>query len=125
MPLLSIVFGVLLDLLGIYGFVSTGGTHYTALIPSIFGTLLVLAGVLALALPKARKHFMHVAAMVGLIGAVGGLGKGLPELGAVIAHTADRPNAVILQIIMGVLSLVFVALCVRSFILARKAQAKS
>jgi len=124
MPLLSIVFGVLLILLGVYGFVSTGSSHPTALIPAIFGTLLLLPGVLSLALPKARKHFMHVAATVGLLGALGGLGMGLPKLGGVIADTADRPQAVILQIIMGLLSLVFVALCVRSFILARKAQAK-
>jgi len=124
MPLLSIVFGILLDLLGIYGFVSSGGASYTALIPSFFGTLLVVAGVLALAFPPARKHFMHLAATVGLLGAFGGLGMGLPKLGALIAGTAARPQAVTLQIIMGLLSLVFVALCVRSFILARKAQGR-
>lgn len=125
MPLLSIVFGVLLISLGVYGYVSTGSHSVTALIPAAFGALLLLAGALALALPKARKHFMHVAATVGLLGTFGGLGMGLPKLGAVIAGTAARPQAVTLQIIMGLLSLVFVALCVRSFILARKAQAKS
>ncbi|HEY5792401.1 MAG TPA: hypothetical protein VIS74_03825 [Chthoniobacterales bacterium] len=122
MPLLSIVFGALLDLLGAYGFVSTGGTHYTSLIPSAFGTLLILCGLLALALPSARKHFMHAAATVGLLGTLGGLGMGLPKLSALLAGAAARPSAVVLQILMGVISLVFVALCVRSFILARRAK---
>jgi len=120
MPLLAIIFGIALDLLGTIGFFATGAQHYTALIPSAFGTLLFLCGVIAWLLPDWRKHVMHVAATVGLLGALGGLGMGLPKLAAVLDGTAARPFAVWLQIAMGALSLVFVLLCVKSFIDARR-----
>lgn len=125
MPLLAILFGLLLDILGLVSYFTSHGASVTALIPSFFGTALVTVGVLALAFPKARKHFMHLAATVGLVGALGGLGMGLPKLGTLLEGTAARPQAVIAQLVLGALCLIFVALCVRSFILARKAQAKS
>lgn len=94
----------------------------TALIPLAFGTPILVCGALALAKPGLRKHVMHVAAMFGLLGTLGGLGMGLPKLGAVLAGTAPRPVATALQIVMGVLSLIFLALCVKSFIDARRAR---
>lgn len=121
MPLLSIVFGILLGALGAYAFLSTGGTHYTALIPAGFGAILLICGVIAKVAPGARKHVMHVAALVGLIGVLGGLGRSIPKL----ISTGEWTTALTMQFTMGVLSLIFVALCVRSFIAARKAMAKS
>ena len=121
MPTLAILFGIILDALGFYAFFGTGGTHLTALIPSLIGTLMLVCGVLALARPDARKHFMHVAATLGLIGTLGGLGRGLPKL----LSTGEWSPAVTASILMGFVSLLFVALCVRSFILARKAMAKA
>ncbi|MDX2080259.1 MAG: hypothetical protein SFU53_05695 [Terrimicrobiaceae bacterium] len=125
MPKLAIVFGVLLDLLGTAAFLATGASHFTALIPVFFGTPLIICGILALSQPGIRKHVMHVAALFGLLGTLGGLGMGLPKLGALLAGTAERPLAIQLQIAMGVLSLVFVILCVKSFIDARRAAAKT
>lgn len=121
MPNLAIIFGILLDALGITAFVSTGSTQVTALIPAFIGTPILLCGFLAKAQPGIRKHVMHVAAVFGLLGTLGGLGMGLPKLGALLAGTAERPTAVSLQIAMGAISLVFLALCVRSFIVARRA----
>lgn len=122
MPLLAIIFGILLDLLGTAAFIATGSTHFTALIPLIIGTPILLAGILSRVIPAGRKHFMHVAALFGLLGTLGGLGMGLPKLGALIEGTAARPVAVGLQIAMGALSLIFVILCVQSFIAARRAR---
>ena len=122
MPKLAIVFGLLLDLLGVIAFVATGSSHVTALIPSFIGTPILAFGVLSLAMPHLRKHFMHGAALFGLIGTLGGLGMGLPKLGALIEGTAERPFAVGLQIAMGILSAIFLALCVKSFIDARRAR---
>jgi hypothetical protein len=62
---------------------------------------------------------MHVAALVGLLGTLGGLGMGLPKISGLIAGTLERPTAVIMQIAMGVVCLVFLALCVKSFVDAR------
>lgn len=121
MPKLAIIFGLILNVLGVAAFIATGATHLTALIPSFFGTVIFLCGILAHTQPGLRKHAMHVAAMFGLFGTLGGLGMGLPKLGTLLAGTAQRPIAVVMQISMGFIALVFVALCVKSFIDARRA----
>ena len=122
MPKLAIIFGLILDILGVASFVATGAAHFTALIPSVFGTIIFLCGILAHVRPDLRKHAMHVAAVFGLLGTLGGLGMGLPKIGAVMAGTAQRPVAVAMQISMGLIALVFLALCVKSFIDARRAK---
>ena len=81
-----------------------------------------LHSVLSRPLPErwesARKHAMHAAVAVGLIGALAALGRGVP---AALAGDAARP-AVLSQLAMGVLLLIYVALGVQSFIAARKAR---
>jgi hypothetical protein len=61
---------------------------------------------------------MHAAVAVGLLGALASLGRAIP---AVIAGNAGRP-AVISQLVMAVVLLIYVALGVQSFIAARKAR---
>ena len=122
MPTLAIVFGILLDILGSATFVASGASAPTALIPSAFGTVILVCGFLAKFKPEIRKHVMHVAAVFGLVGTLGGLGMGLPKLGAVLNHTAARPLAVCSQLAMGTLCLIFLILCVKSFIDARRAR---
>jgi len=122
MPLLAIIFGLLLDALGVVGFVASGATHLTALIPAIFGTFIFVSGLIAYLKPNLRKHAMHVAALFGLLGTLGGLGMGLPKLFKFMDGTATRSEfAIFVQVGMGVICLVFVVLCVKSFIAARRA----
>lgn len=64
-------------------------------------------------------HLMHLAALCGLLGALGGLGMAVPKL---IRGDLERPLAIASQVSMGVVCLIFVILCVRSFIQARKAR---
>lgn len=122
MPIFAILFGLALEALGIFGFGMSAHHSVTALIPSIFGSLLLVLGVVGLLWPHARKHVMHVAALIGLVGTVGGLGRGLPKLGALFQGTAELPLAVFSQVTMGVLCLGFLVLCVKSFIDARRAR---
>ena len=111
----TIVFGILLTLLGVAGYTLTQ-TSMTALIPAIFGLLLVVLGFLARS-ESIRKHAMHAAAAVALIGCVGAL---IPLLRT---PSGVRPAlAVFSQVAMVVLTALFVALCVRSFIAARRAR---
>ena len=115
----AMLFGGLLIALGLAGYVGTGMESPTALIPAAFGLLLTIAGWIARDESR-RKHAMHGAAMVGLLGFLGSASAllELPDLlggGQVV-----RPAAVISRSIMAVLSLVFVVLCVRSFIAARR-----
>jgi hypothetical protein len=114
----SIVCGVLLAVLGLVFYGVTGFAHPTALIPVPFGVLLVLLGFVALK-ENLRKHAMHLAAVVGVLGFLGGAIMGLLGLPALLAGTHPRPLAVVEQLLMALICLVFVGLCVRSFVVAR------
>ena len=104
--------------LGIASYALTGRASVTALIPAFFGAVLVICALVARQ-ESARKHAMHAAVAVGLIGALAALGRGLP---AALNGDAARP-AVMSQLVMGVLLLIYVALGERSFIEARRARA--
>ncbi|HEY8900250.1 MAG TPA: hypothetical protein VIM61_07550 [Chthoniobacterales bacterium] len=118
MPALSIIFGFVLSALGGAFFIATGSIHKTALIPTYLGIVIFLCGAAAIAVPKLRMHVMHVAALLGLIGTAGGLGMSLKSFPKLMAGNPPQ----IEQLAMGVISLVFVALCVKSFIDARRAR---
>ncbi len=122
MPTLAIVFGLILDAMGVGAYLASGAKSVTALIPAFFGTPILVCGLLAKFLPGIRMHVMHVAALFGLLGTLGGLSMGLPKVGALIAGTLERPMAVSMQLALGTVSLVFLALCVKSFIDARRAR---
>ncbi|HEX4156782.1 MAG TPA: hypothetical protein VHY48_14340 [Acidobacteriaceae bacterium] len=125
MAKLAIVFGVLLIVLGVAGFVMTGSVHPTALIPAWFGLGLVICGGLASTEDARRRMlWMHIAVTIGLIGFVfpGAMAirEGIVAHGVPAAHTAAV--AFKHQVVMSILCLIFVALCVRSFIAARRAR---
>ena len=112
----TIVFGLLLTLLGIAGYVLTGATSVTALIPAFFGLVLLLLGFLART-ESIRKHAMHAAAVIALVGLAGAL---FSLFRTPIAGRSAM--AVFSQAAMVVLTAVFIVLCVRSFIAARRAR---
>jgi fucose 4-O-acetylase-like acetyltransferase len=121
MAKMTISFGVVLIVLGVWGFVATGSTHPTALIPTWTGLALAISGALARTEDaKRRMLWMHVAVTVGLLGFLGAGSRAIIEWvktnGAPLAH----PVAVVDQAAMAVICLVFVLLCVRSFIVARR-----
>jgi uncharacterized protein involved in response to NO len=125
---ISIGFGIVLILLGVGAYFGTGQTSVTALIPSAFGAALLLLGLVALK-EHLRKHAMHLAAMVGLIGAVGGAGMAVPKLPTLLreghvlrADGSDATVAIMVQLALAVICLVFVGLCVNSFVQARRRQ---
>lgn len=120
MPATTIALGVALIVLGLAGYFLTGAVSLTALIPSAFGLLLVLAGLLARD-ERRRMHAMHGAVVVALLGFLGSI-RGLLQIGDVVDGTAARPAAIVSQSIMAVLTLAYIVLAVRSFVLARKAR---
>jgi hypothetical protein len=121
MPAITIIFGAIFIALGIAGFVLTGSEHVTALIPAFFGGAYCICGLAAMK-PSLLKHAMHGAAMLGVLGFFGTV-PGVIKLLKWAGGTApERPAAVVSQSFMCALSVVFVALCVRSFIAARKAR---
>ena len=118
MPNTTRLFGLILIVLGVASYQLTGRTSLTAMIPAFFGVVLVVCAFVARSSESARKHAMHAAVAVGLLGALAALARGVP---AALGGDAARP-AVLSQLAMGVLLLIYVALGVQSFIAARKAR---
>ena len=123
MAKIAIGFGVVLILLGAWGFFGTGSAHPTALIPAYFGLALVVCGVLANSPDEKRRMlWMHIAVTVGLVGFLAAGGRAVMAM--VKAHPSPMPHekavAVGDQAAMAVVCLVFVGMCVRSFIAVRR-----
>jgi hypothetical protein len=120
---LTLIFGVLLIALGVTGFVLTGSEHPTALIPAVFGLLLCLFGALARTEDsKKRMLWMHIAVTVGLLGFIGSAVMIVKAFAWAHGEPLARPIAVEAQAAMCLLCAIFVGLCVRSFIAARRAR---
>ncbi len=111
-------FGVLLTVVGIMGYLWTRGAH-----PIGFGILLIVCGVLADSESKRRRMiFMHIAVFIGLMGFL------VP--GSMAARTLLRahrlgtpiswPTLQRFQEVIAVLCLIYVLICVGSFIAARR-----
>ena len=120
MPAVTLAFAALLVVLGVGSYVGTGMSSATALIPAGFGVVLGVLGLLARK-ESIRKHVMHVAAMVALLGFLGAA-RGFAQLPALLSGgDVERPVAVWAQVAMAVLCLTLEILYVRSFIAARRA----
>ncbi len=122
MPFIAIIAGSLLSLIGLAGFVVSGMTHVTALIPFFLGTLLELAGLLAHLRPGLRKHAMHGAATIALLGLLGSAGGVVKLANWALGTAPERPLAVAAQAGTAVVCVVFLVLAIRSFIAARRAR---
>lgn len=123
MAKLTIVFGALLILLGLFGYMATGREHPTALIPLFFGV--VLAGLGAGANTedvKRRMLMMHIAVTVALLGFLGTISGVIDFIRMEGGKHFAYPAAPESKAAMCVVCLVFVLLCVRSFIAARRAR---
>jgi hypothetical protein len=148
MPKWALIFGIVLVLLGLLGYFGAPATppeanrenlqapsgdrsgldpgakdaptkSVTALIPAAFGMLLVLCGTLGL-IPNLRKHAMHAAAAVALLGvlAAGGrLASGIDKL-----LEGDFSRTTLFLMGMTVICGLYVYLSVQSFRQARKAR---
>jgi len=110
-------FGIVLILLGLAGYLLTGRTSVTALIPAFFGAVFVILALVARN-EAARKHAMHAAVALALIGLLATLARVVPALAG---GNLMRP-AVLAQLAMTVLLGVYVALGVKSFKEARRAR---
>ena len=118
MAKVTLVFAVLLIALGMVGYLGTGSTHPTALIPAWIGLALGFGGLLAISPNEGRrKLFMHVNVTIGLLGFVGTVGEIVRSL---IAAASPNPIALASKATLAGLLLLYVILCVRSFIAARR-----
>jgi hypothetical protein len=115
----TIVFGLLLIALGAGGYLAAEHKSITAWIPAFVGGPLLLLGLIAL-MGSARKHAMHVAVLVGLLGLLGGIGNAVRVMLKPDGSLTGLAGLSTLG--MTLLCGVFVGLCVKSFIDARRAR---
>jgi len=117
-PVTTVIFGVLLIGLSLWGWSASTAEHPspTTWIPAGFGVPLVVLGLLALK-ESLLKHAMHLAAALGLLGLLGAGGRLLATL---VRTGRVEGHAGISVALMTLLCAVFVALCVNSFLAARR-----
>jgi len=122
----AILFGLLLIILGLVGYFSPEtlgklgpkGNSPTALIPAGVGAVLLVCGLVVEFAPATRKHVMHLASVVGLLGAVGGF---MP----LRSNDFDFSMAgAVSGLLMVILCGLFLILCIRSFVLIRIARSE-
>ncbi|UWZ83738.1 hypothetical protein [Occallatibacter riparius] len=122
MAKITLVFAVLLIILGLVSYFGTGSLHPTALIPTWFGIALGVFGFLAISPGESRrKLFMHINVTIGLIGFIGAAWRAVSSYGHARSEGID-PDKIALgaQGAMAGLLLIYVLMCVKSFIDARR-----
>lgn len=117
MAKVTLVFAVLLIALGLIGFLGTGSVHYTALIPAWIGLALGVFGWLAMSPNEGRrKLFMHINVTLGLVGFLGTIAEIVRSM---VSKKPLDPTAAGAKLALAWLLFIYVALCVRSFLMAR------
>jgi hypothetical protein len=119
---LTLVLALLLVVLGLAGYIGTGSLHPTALIPMWIGLALGIFGFLAISPnERRRKLFMHINVTIALLGFIGATVEAIR--GYVHATSLGLPPdqiALASKVMLAGLLLIYVILCVRSFISARR-----
>jgi hypothetical protein len=124
MAKVTILFGVLLFLLGVVVWAATGRHAPTALIPAYLGIVLSILGLLARTEnPKRRMLMMHIAVTLAALGFLFTAKSIWDFIQMERGHFFARPVAVEDTAVMSAMLLIYVLLCVRSFIKARRTPA--
>jgi hypothetical protein len=122
MAMVAMICGGILVVLGLGAYFGADRESITALIPTFFGLPLLLLGYLGRA-ENRRKHALHAATVIALLGLLGSL-RGAPQFGRLLAGTEiARPVAAVVQTGMALVCLVFLVLAIRSFVNARRGSA--
>ena len=96
-----------------------GQRHFTAFIPSFFGLIILICGLVA-SNPARTKAAMHAAVGFALIGALGALFMGGVKWPALLSgQLTYRPLAALAMLVMFVICAVFIATSVGRFIRMR------
>ena len=112
----TILFGLLLVAIGLGGYYFADAKQPMALIPAVLGIAMFVCGVVA-AQGAMRMLAMHVAALIGMIGFVGPMVTIFND----ITNTANTAE-VLAKGLTSALCLMFVMMCINSFLEARRAR---
>jgi hypothetical protein len=115
----ALLAGGLLVAIGFAGYAISDVKSMTAFIPSGIGLIFLAVGIVVILKPGTRKHAMHVAAMVALLGLLAVGGRGLMGLSSMnLAKGISFGGSVVVLV-------AFLVLAIRSFIEARRARENS
>ena len=121
---LTVLFGVILSAIGLFSYFGSASENPspTALIPTAFGVIFIVLGVIAHR-AGARRHAMHAAAAIALVGGL--LAASRIKIGSLVSDdvTYRRPEA--MKALMALTCFVFVVMCVVSFVKARRRRAQA
>ena len=108
-----ISFGALLIVVGVVAYVATGMASVTALIPSFFGIVVILLGLLGRAdrFERSAVYGALGVSVLGLLGSASGLAQVVTYLGG---GEVERPAASITRAVMALILIVFVVVLTRS-----------
>lgn len=122
MAKVTLIFAALLVALGLVSYLGTGSAHPTALIPTWIGLALGIFGLLAISPNEGRrKLFMHINVTIGLVGFLGGAAEAVRGyLHATSEGLEPDLIALAAKLTLSGLMLIYIILCVRSFIAARR-----
>ena len=118
MPDLTLGYGLFLVVWGIAVTVLSGTDSVTSLFPSFLGAPIAVSGWMAKSNPEKRKLWMHIAVSFGLLCALGGT-----RFFMVMGDGLNYATGSMLMLLLS--GTAYTALCVRSFIQARKAREAS
>jgi len=115
----SMVFGIILIILGLISYFGISSESVTALIPAFLGVIVLILGFLALN-EKYLKHSMHAIAVLMLLGFAGTVSGLIKFIRMISGEVFERPSAITVQAIMAVICLIFLIFAIKSFIDARR-----
>lgn len=121
MPNYTRILGIILILIGIIGYIASGAVSITAMIPAFFGIVFIILGRLAQK-ETWRKHVMHIALLVALIGLFGSFTGILDVFSWMGGNQEVNELAAIARAVMALLLIGYIALGVKSFVDARRAE---
>ena len=114
---ITIIYGIFLVVWGFVVTIFSDSQSITSLIPSIFGLAIIILSFFAKKFPNRKKLFMHIVVLIGFIVFLGGLDliRGL-ILGNIFVNLWASSS----KFMMMISGLLFIILCIKSFIFNRK-----
>ncbi|MBX3373386.1 MAG: hypothetical protein KF817_06090 [Phycisphaeraceae bacterium] len=121
MPRITVLTGICLVVLGLiaYLFLQSDQRSVTALIPAFFGIPFVVLGGVAGRHAGFRRHAMHIAMLIAVLGILGTVRGVTGTIDLVRGAEVARPTAVVVQTIMFAICAIYLGAGVRSFAQAR------
>lgn len=122
MPAITRATGGVLVVIGVVGYVVSGAASVTALIPAALGLIVLGLGVAA-GRESLRRHMIHAALAVSLLGLLASLPRALNAGAVLTGGDVERPIAALASLAVVIVTAAYVVVGVRSFIAARRDRA--